>query len=277
MLWGGAVPIEHLVVLCLENRSFDHMLGFLEHPAEDFNGLLRGGPYDNEGWDGGNRVAVSAQAKRVLPFGPDHSHDAAMEQLALVGRGKSRRATNDGFVLSYERKARGLAPARLGGMLGPLLNWMQKRKEAKAAIATGRGPLVMLCQHPSQVPALSKLALEFAVCDQWFCSVPGETWPNRNFLHAATSDGETDIEIRGYTNPTIFELLERNNADWRIYFDDTPQVWAFPALWDRADRHRNWYLSEKFAEHVAANNLPKYSFIEPNHRPPMHVLDHNSN
>jgi len=107
--------------------------------------------------------------------------------------------------------------------------------------------------------------------------VPGETWPNRNFLHAATSDGETDIEIRGYTNPTIFELLERNNADWRIYFDDTPQVWAFPALWDRADRHRNWYLSEKFAEHVAANNLPEYSFIEPNHHPPLHFLDHNPN
>ena len=268
------MPIEHLVVLCLENRSFDHMLGFLEHPANDFNGLLRGGRYDNKGWDRGSRVPATPHAKRVVPFGPDHSHDAAMEQLALVGRGPRRRATNDGFVLSYERKARGLAPAELGGLLAPVLNWMQKRKQATAPTAIGRGPLVMLCQDPTQVPVLSRLALDFAVCDQWFCSVPGETWPNRNFLHAATSDGETDIEIRAYTNPTIFELLEDNGASWRIYYDDTPQVWAFPALWDTPERHKNWYPTARFAEHVAAGDLPSYSFIEPNHRPPLHVLDH---
>jgi phospholipase C len=176
-------------------------------------------------------------------------------------------------VVSYERKARGLVPARLGGLLGPVLSWMQRRKQESAPAASGRGPLVMLCQDPAQVPVLSRLALDFAVCDQWFCSVPGETWPNRNFLHAATSDNETDIEIRAYTNRTIFELLEDNGATWRIYYDDTPQVWAFPALWDTPGRHKNWYPTERFAEHVAAGDLPSYSFIEPNHRPPLHVLD----
>jgi phospholipase C len=268
------VPIEHVVVLCLENRSFDHMLGFLQHPSNDFNGLLNGGPYSNKGWDGNSRVPVTPKAKRVLPFGPDHSHDAVMEQLKVTGRGADRHATNDGFVTSYERKARGLAPAQLGGMLGPVLNLMQQRKQATAATAEGRGPLVMLCQDPAQVPVLSKLALEFAVCDQWFCSVPGETWPNRNFLHAATSDGETDIEIRAYADRTIFELLEDEGATWRIYYDDTPQVWAFPALWDTPARHSNWYPTQRFAEHVAAGDLPSYSFIEPNHRPPLHTLDH---
>jgi phospholipase C len=269
------VPIDHVVVLCLENRSFDHMLGFLQHPAEDFDGLLHGGPYDNPGWDGGSRVRATPEAKRVLPFGPDHSHDAVMEQLAIKGRGIERRATNQGFVKSYERKARGLAPAELGGVLGPVLSWWQKRKLAGMPTAIGRGPLVMLCQPPAQVPVLSRLALDFAVCDRWFCSVPGETWPNRNFLHAATSDGETDIEIRAYTNPTIFELLEANGATWRIYHDDTPQVWAFPRLWDTAERHKNWYPFERFADHVARADLPSYSFIEPNHRPPLHMLDHN--
>ncbi|MDB5065745.1 MAG: hypothetical protein JWM18_2179, partial [Chloroflexi bacterium] len=125
-----------------------------------------------------------------------------------------------------------------------------------------------------QVPVLSRLALEFAVCTRWFCSVPGETWPNRNFLHAATSDGETNIELRPYTNPTIFELLEKNGRTWRIYHDDTPQVWAFPRLWDTADRHANWFPFAAFARHVAAGDLPAYSFIEPNHRPPVHSLDH---
>lgn len=269
------MPIEHVVVLCLENRSFDHMLGFLEHPAEDFDGCLRGGAFDNPGWDGQSRVRATPEAKRVLPFGPDHSHDAVMQQLAVTGRGIERRATNQGFVKSYERKARGLAPAELGGILGPVLSWWQKRKQAGMPTATGRGPLVMLCQPPGQVPVLSQLALDFAVCDRWFCSVPGETWPNRNFLHAATSNGETDIEIRAYTDCTIFELLEDNDATWRIYHDDTPQVWAFPALWNTPKRHGNWYPFDRFAEHVARGDLPNYSFIEPNHRPPLHTLDHN--
>jgi phospholipase C len=112
------------------------------------------------------------------------------------------------------------------------------------------------------------------VCSRWFCSVPGETWPNRNFAHAATSDGQTEIEVRPYTNQTIFELLEDHGADWRIYYDDTPQAWAFPALWDTPERHAKWFPLGSFAAHVAAGDLTAYTFIEPNHRPPLHTLDH---
>jgi phospholipase C len=131
----------------------------------------------------------------------------------------------------------------------------------------------MACQSPKQVPVLSTLALEFAVCVRWFCSVPGETWPNRNFLHAATSDGETAISPRPYDDPTIFELLEKHGKSWRIYHDDTPQAWAFPNLWDTPARHAKWFGFDAFAEHVAAGDLPAYTFIEPNHRPPLHTLD----
>ncbi len=109
------------------------------------------------------------------------------------------------------------------------------------------GPLVMCCQPPENVPVLSTLAREFAVCTRWFCSVPGETWPNRNFMHAATSDGETNID------------------------DDTPQVWVFPQLWDTADRHAKWFPLDEFARHVEKGLLPAYSFLEPNHRPPLHT------
>jgi phospholipase C len=131
----------------------------------------------------------------------------------------------------------------------------------------------MRCQPPDQVPVLSTLALEFAVCDHWFASVPGETWPNRNFLHAATSDGEVNIEPRPYTDPTIFELIEGHGADWRIYHDGVPQVWAFERLWDTPARHANWFPMHRFAEHVQAGDLPRYTFIEPNHRPPPQTLD----
>ena len=266
--------IDHVIVLMLENRSFDHMLGFLDHPDPQFDGLLRGAAHTNPGWAGGPPVAAAPEAKPVLPLDPDHSHDAVMEQLALTGSGADQRATNQGFVTSYERKGRGLATPTYGGLLGPVLNWWAKHTASETAPLVGRGPLAMLCQPPANVPILSKLALEFCVCTNWFSSVPGETWPNRNFLHAATSDGETDIDLRFYTNPTIFELLEKHGQSWHIYHDDTPQVWAFRKLWDTPARHANWFGFAEFAKHAADGTLPAYSFIEPNHRPPLHTLDH---
>lgn len=266
--------IEHVIVLALENRSFDHMLGFLQHPDPRFDGL-RGGQYENPGWEGGPPIPVSPTAKAVVPVGPDHSHEGVMEQLAVRGMGSARRPTNQGFVVNYERKCRGLAAPKFGGLLGPLLNWWFRRKASGSVEIKNRGGLVMSCQDPENVPVLSTLALEFAVCTRWFCSVPGETWPNRNFLHASTSDGETNIELRPYTDRTIFELLEEDyGREWHIYHDDTPQVWAFPRLWDRPDRHARWFPMKEFYRHVEAGRLPAYSFLEPNHRPPLHTLDH---
>jgi phospholipase C len=268
--------IDHVIVLVLENRSFDHMLGFLDHPDPAFDGLSRGGPYANPGWRGRPAVMARPGAKPVVPRSPDHSHNGVMEQLGVSMERGPWHPTNQGFVASFDRTCDGLARNLYAGLLGPALNFVSAHVGSPAALAPDRGPLVMLSQPPVQVPVLSRLALEFAVCTRWFCSVPGETWPNRNFLHAATSDGETDIELRPYTNKTIFELLEEGGRTWRIYHDDTPQVWAFPRLWDTADRHANWYQFAEFAHHAAAGDLPNYSFIEPNHRPPLHTLDHDA-
>ena len=264
-----APQIDQVVVLVLENRSFDHLLGF--HPSDDpaFDGLLRGGPYTNPGYDGGPPVAAEPTAKHVLPVDPDHAHDAVMAQLGLTGG--ARTATNSGFVESYERKGRGLAAPVFEGLLAPLANLLHLGQSTPStAPVVGRGPLSMRCQPPDNVPVLTGLAAGFGVCSRWFASVPGETWPNRNFLHAATSDGTTDIEPRFYDNRTIFEVLEDAGRSWHIYYDDTPQVWAFSRLWQDG-RAANWFRSAEFAGHVRAGRLPAYSFIEPNHRPPIHA------
>src|SRR5919197_3171699 len=197
---GGDMPtaVEHVIVVALENRSFDHLLGYLDHPDPLFDGLLEGGPYRNPGWHGQGSVEVSPEAKPVLPVDPDHSHDAVMRQLDLRGVGPGRHATNQGFVESYEDKGRGLAAPQFGGLFGPIANLISRRKAGTGQVE-GRGPLVMRCQAPHHVPVLATLALQFGVCSKWFCSVPGETWPNRNFLHAATSDGTTNIELRFYS------------------------------------------------------------------------------
>ena len=261
------MSVEHIVVLCLENRSFDHMLGYLPHPNPAFAGL-RGGALSNPDASG-TPIPASPDATAVLPFGPDHSHDAVMAQLALAGPPWNRVPTHQGFVGSYERKTAGQHPPRFGGVFG----WARRLLHRPQPGATGRGPLVMRCQSSERVPVLATLAIEFAVFDHWYCSVPGETWPNRNYLHAATSDGETNIVIRPYTNRTIFELLEDHGHDWRIYHDGMAQAWAYPALWDTPERHAKWWPIDTFADHVQAEDLPAYSFIEPRHQPPSAPLD----
>ena len=50
-------------------------------------------------------------------------------------------------------------------------------------------PEILRCFSPSQLPVLNALAREFAVCDNWFAPMPGPTWPNRFFMHAASSNG----------------------------------------------------------------------------------------
>jgi phospholipase C len=263
-----SAAVDHVIVLALENRSFDHMIGFLNHPDPHFDGL-DGVPCSNPGWSDGEPISPTADAKTVLPFDPDHSHDAVMEQLAVVGRGALRHATNAGFVSSYERKGRGLAAPAWDGVLAPILGILNSTTSSSPVL--NRGPEIMRCQPSDHVPVLSALAVGFAVCTRWFASVPGETWPNRNFMHAATSDGTTNIEVRFYDNRTIFELLEEHGRTWHIYYDDTPQVWAFDRLWEEDKRRACWFEYPHLLEHVRSGTLPHYSFVEPNHRPPLHV------
>src|SRR5262249_5721954 len=111
--------IEHVVVLMLENRSYDHLLGYVPHPDPAFDGLLGGGTFRNPRWGRGPAVPASPPAKQVLPVGRDPSHDAVMAQLALPRAGVPG---NGGFVRSYERRGGGLNPPAFGGLLGPLVN-----------------------------------------------------------------------------------------------------------------------------------------------------------
>ena len=128
--------IDHVVVLALENRSFDHLLGYLDHPDASFDGLRGAGPYTNPGMRSGEVVSASPVAKTVLPVDPDHSHDAVMGQLGMVDR-RASAPTNEGFVASYERKGRGRAVNSHSGPLGWLVDlfhrWSIRVPPLKAA------------------------------------------------------------------------------------------------------------------------------------------------
>lgn len=230
--------IQHLIVLMLENRSFDHLLGYLEYPPEvAFEGvrgreLEMGNPVSD-----GRDVFPSPNANYLINPGPNHGHDSVMSQLL----GPDERSfpyplTNDGFAADYE------------------------------TINPGRGDLALQCFLPDRVPVLSELAKEFAVCDHWFCSVPGDTWPNRNFAHAATSDGEVSIRLRPYINKTIFEQLSEANRHWGVYYGGFPPLTMnFTRLW--ASPERNWLQHFKPVRNlyraIRQDRLPHYAFVEP--------------
>ena len=149
--------IEHFIVLMLENRSFDHMLGYLDHPDDTFKGVGKL-----------PEPPTTPNARYAIYPGPDHSHKGVLQQvlgtLDPPSYPDDHYAPNmSGFAANYERRA------------------------------PGHGAKVMRCFDPRMVPVLSSLALGYAVCDQWFCSLPGETFPNRDFLHAGTSLGHVNI------------------------------------------------------------------------------------
>lgn len=239
---AGGPRIEHVVVLMLENHSFDHLLGFLRHPKpQEFDGLWPGRFHNPD--KAGTPIPVSDDG---LAFGvdPDHSHQGALDQIAPAGDVD----TNGGFVRNYEDVA-----------------------------GAGNGGVIMRCLDPAvHCKSLATLAQEFAVCTAWFSSVPGETWPNRNFAHAATSGGTANIEGGLYFDRTIFEVLAKQKGrTWRIYYDGTPEVWCYPRLWRpttfvdfllrRRSRIGNWFESSQFAEHARTDDLATYTFIEPAH------------
>jgi phospholipase C len=230
--------IQHLIVLMLENRSFDHLLGYLDYPPEvSFEGLAgREASAGNQTSDG-HLFFPGPNASYLIDPGPQHSHDSVMTQLlGSHAHAFPYNLTNSGFAADYET-------------LDP---------EHPAE--------VLQCFTPERLPILSTLAKKFAVCDHWFCSVPGATWPNRNFAHSATSDGEVDVRTRSYTNKTIFEQLSEANRDWAIYYGGfPPQSFAFTRLWTAPDR--NWLQRFKPIQNlyraIRHDHLPAYAFIEP--------------
>jgi len=211
---GALDEIRHLVVLMLENQSFDRLLGYLDlgDRTQKLEGLTGAETNPVAPPTDMTPVAVtrvSAPSAYVTDPGPGHDFEDVNQQLfADRAPGDTRAPGNTGFVLNYSQQ-KGSDGRRLGG----------------------RGREIMQCLDPGLVPILSTLARNFTVCDHWFASVPGRTWPNRFFLHAGTAKGflvtpETPAQFVSqfwtspYDMPTIFESLGDRGLTWTVYFDD---------------------------------------------------------
>ncbi len=163
--------IEHVVVLMLENRSFDNVLGRLYPKSDRFEGLAMNewNPWHRE--DGSvERVPVwsgDAAAPPTLP-GEDPGEFFTDMKAQIYGLDRPGEPTMYGFVDNYMRQPRG-----------------ERHRDPRA---------VMHVYRPEQLPSTTLLARSFGVCDRWFASAPCETWPNRYFLHCGTAGGYVNNE-----------------------------------------------------------------------------------
>jgi phospholipase C len=255
---GKLDSINHIVVLMLENRSFDHMLGFL-YPGkatpdgQAFEGLT--GDETNPDASG-TPISVfpitSATPNAYFMPGadPGEGYEPTNSQLFGVTTAPAQEpppaTSNQGFVKDF---AYTLA--------------RETKERPKEMILGTRASDIMGCFTPEMLPILSGLARGFAVCDHWFGSAPTETMPNRAFACAATSQGHMDDHTHSFAVGTIFGALGQAGENWRIYGHDQASLTrkTFPDTRAASDDHFGEFSDFQVA--AAGGSLPAFTFLEP--------------
>lgn len=245
--------IDHVFVLMLENRSYDHLLGSLalrgKTPAGQDTAAI-GLPAGASNSDrAGNPVPSNNNAPFSMPVDPSHEFDDVRLQL-LGANGPTDTylnsdIQNSGFVLSYQAVC-GANPT--GGIMSSF--------------------------PPARVPCLVQLATTFCLCDQWFSSLPGPTVPNRYFLLAGSCNGDPKSPnnfslVRGelgdpvkFANGTIFTRIKQQaDLSFVVYCgDDLPLALTVDGV-DRGDTRL--FSRDQFAQDCNSPTLPDFIFIEP--------------
>jgi phospholipase C len=200
--------IEHIVVLLMENRSFDHLLGWV--PGAD--GRQAGLAFRDA--DGHRHRTHHLDEWQGCGFNdPDHSYEGGRTQLNGGRLDGFRRGSNDDFALGYYVE--------------------------------------------SDLPTSSALARGFTVCDRWFCSILGPTYPNRLYTHAAATDRITNTASVSAL-PTIWDRLSAAGVSATYYFSDLPVL----ALWgDKYLAHAR-PVADFFAD-AALGTLARYTYVDP--------------
>jgi phospholipase C len=255
--------IEHVVVLMMENHSFDHMLGWLPGVGE-----LTG----NECNEYKGRSYTTLPERLTFTTQPGPMHEFCNVNLQVAGTGYKAEdpqplddpasITMSGFVKDYILHA---------DPTGPPPN----------------GENVMACYRPEQLPVISQLAQTFRVCRRWFCSVPGPTGPNRIYANCASSagyaggsyqatlqcpggNGMMPSEMMGLSS--IFGVVAANGGTWGVYHEDpitSKDPFFSPELiLNDVRAHPVWVQRDPgfkaFYGNIQAGVMPNYSFLTPN-------------
>ncbi|KAL0008282.1 hypothetical protein SO802_009784 [Lithocarpus litseifolius] len=235
-------PIKTVVVLVQENRSFDHIMGWMKSLNPEINGVSPNqfaNPISTSN-SNSNQLYFGDKSVYVVPD-PGHSIQDIYEQIfgepwTEQTAAQSLPPKMNGFAQNAERNQSGMSEAVMNGFL------------------------------PDKVAVYKELVQEFALCDKWFASVPASTQPNRQYVHSATSHGlsgnDTKLLIEGMPQKTIFESLDEAGHSFGIYYQYPPAT-----LYYRNLRKLKYLLhfhdfDLHFKKHCEEGKLPNYVVIE---------------
>jgi len=217
--------LDHIVFMCMENRSFDHFLGWVPGAR----GRQRGLSYPDDA--GVLHPTHHLQDWTGLGFhDPDHSYTGGRVQLDGGKLDGFRKGRNDDYALGFY----------------------------------GRRDLA----------TMSQLVRHFTVCDNWFASILGPTFPNRFYTHSAATDRITNT-FDACNLPTIWDRLAAAHIPARYYASDAPVL----ALYGNDAFGVSKYASithniQQFYDDAAAGTLPSYSYVDPSFFGPTQNDDH---
>jgi|HubBroStandDraft_6_1064221.scaffolds.fasta_scaffold17464_4 phospholipase C len=235
---AGLDNLKHIVVLMMENRSFDHMLGSLKQKYPKINGLT--GNESNPDTNGAI-VKVQQKAEFQSQLDPDPDHHFPGVDLQIFGGappGPGRAANMQGFVKDYFSQTKDINRSH------NIMYYFDAEKD---------------------LPVLSTLATEYAVFNGWFSSIPGPTICNRAFAHYGTSFGQVGMDIFYILDTSIASVYERMVQAGRtakIYYYDQPSS-TMEIVNLLKNQPQIFGTLDQFISDCAGNTLPDYSFIEP--------------
>jgi phospholipase C len=273
---GSDIPINHIIVIMQENRSFDHYLGRLVaqgyYKPGDFTVTVDGG-VDAGGDDaGGADAAADAAAEDAGSVGEDAGY------FGLPGSGFAHSDEIDGPPPGWSN------PDGDGGFVYPHPDdehcygvdhsWTGQHNDFDNGKNDGfviqnnpDGERTFFYEDDTVIPFYYALASTFSVGDQYHCSVLGPTWPNRYYLMAATSFGIADnsfciLDTSAHPVTQIFGLLDQGGHSWRDYTDGPHMVefFSYYGFLSSTFPHLKTLDCGLMAD-IANNTLPDVSFV----------------
>jgi phospholipase C len=226
--------ISNIVVVMMENHTYDSLLGMLPNGG-GFTLGTNGQPTNSNPWPK-NSVIAPPSKKAVLssfPMPTPCQVDAHPYNTWEAGHTSYAGGKMDGFVKSQS------------------------------------GPVSMGYYDSSLMPFVNSLASTFPVCTRFFSSVMAQTYPNRRYLMAGTSNGLISDTLKSDVpaNGTIFEVLNDNDIEWRNYYaGNVPSIliWTYLAGKPEIYNTTNVVAIDQFFSDAVAGNLPAFSMIDPN-------------
>jgi phospholipase C len=231
----GSDKLQQIVVLMMENRSFDHMLGSLKAKFPKINGLT--GNESNPDTAGTVvKVSPTAGFQGQLASDPDHHFPGVDLQIFGGAQDDNRVPNMQGFVKDYFTQTNDV----------------------------NRSHAIMNYFTQAQLPVLTELATEFAVFNGWFASIPGPTICNRAFAHYGTSFGQVGMDIFYLLDPilSVYERMVNAGQTSKLYYYDQPSS-TMEVVNLLKKEPQVFATFDQFLADCKSGSLPQYSFIEP--------------